>query len=919
MRISYKAALVQCPGWGRECPPHALACLAAYVRAKSSHKVFCFDFNNRFYHSVAKERPLWDDKDLYSMWEDVPAVEKLLKDNTALVNGYAEEILATGARVVSFTTHTTSFRFSLALAEIIKRREPETIVIFGGPQCSRSQAGLELAKNPWVDATVTCEGEEILLKILDAAAAGEGLPHVPGMIINKGPGSPPLDCGEGRVICDINELPFADYSDFAGDISAKRYNSPSRLEIFDSRGCPTRCRFCSEWQFWKKYRQMKGERIYSEIEHQMEKYPGVDHFYFIGSLVNGNPAELEKFCDLAISGRPRFSWEGQAAVTGHMTPRLISKMARAGCRWLGIGIEAGSPRVRNKMGKRFSNKTALGMFRDIRACGIKAQANFMFGIPGETRADFRETTRFLVDSRPYLDSVLASQSFCVLDKHTTLYRDAKLFGIENREHHIYWSSQKGKNSYPERFRRYDEFCKLALFLGLPEISGVKRTKPDKWLLLGDYYFHRSLFKKALTCYRRSHKTENFRQTALSKITECSARLKKTIFSPPPRASVTASRITPEANSTLNNGELLGEKIIMGSTPPLVTIGAHMSCNADCVFCQKDELPHFSLELYKELFEHKMPAFLSRAEKISFVGFGELLRMRDIGDFLGHINRTLPFNWKILTTNGTLLDENIRRRILDGSYSLQISLHTADPAVHRRLTRLADFSRIVKNIEQLVNLRLAHNRQENLHISMVSVLTSANIDGVCGLLDLAASTGVQELRFEYMTIFRPEHAGMSCFFKQERANEAIRKAMRRYEEIRGYSRLAVKFPPLFDGPDPAGRGNGAGGGEDRRCEDPWRHIYVESQGTVLPCCFWGSHIGDIRHTPIEDIWNAETYRQLRASLSLNRPGEACSHCIKRKGFEVNNILCHITARPENRKRILERIGPLLAGRARPGIG
>ena len=64
-----KVALIQCPGWGRECPPYALACLAAYVR-KAGFSAQCFDLNNAFYRGTPDMRKMWDDKDYYAFWEN---------------------------------------------------------------------------------------------------------------------------------------------------------------------------------------------------------------------------------------------------------------------------------------------------------------------------------------------------------------------------------------------------------------------------------------------------------------------------------------------------------------------------------------------------------------------------------------------------------------------------------------------------------------------------------------------------------------------------------------------------------------------------------------------------------------------------------------------------------------------------------
>lgn len=262
--------------------------------------------------------------------------------------------------------------------------------------------------------------------------------------------------------------------------------------------------------------------MYREISYQVKKYPNVDYFYFIGSLLNGNIKALSDFCDLVIKNGLRIRWLGQPIIRKEMTREFLQKMRMAGCEWLGYGIESGSQKIVDKINKKFSIKLAEKVLRDTHDAGIIVQANFMFGIPGETEEDFKETLDFLRRNRDSMDSVMASQSFCVIDKDTYLYNHPEEFAIKDREHHLYWEATG--NTYPERFRRYEEFCKLALSLGIPETSGVLRVKPDKWRLLGDYYLYKKEYSKAIDCFHKALEIESQEDSILEKINQCQRRL-----------------------------------------------------------------------------------------------------------------------------------------------------------------------------------------------------------------------------------------------------------------------------------------------------------------------------------------------------------------------------------------------------------
>jgi radical SAM superfamily enzyme YgiQ (UPF0313 family) len=518
-----KIALVQCPGWGRDCPPYAMALLSAILR-RESHDVFCFDINHALYCSSPEGyRKFWDDKDLYTFWSTQDLVVKFLEDNRKMLEFQIEQILNTQARIIGFTVHFSSLLVSLEVASRIKEKDKDRIIVFGGPDCCRQLRGLEVIKNEAVDVVNVGEGDLSILELVKQVENEGKISFIKGTLIKNN--GTVIDCGDAEIVVDLDSLPFPDYSDFTDEILSGFYRQPERLEILDSRGCITRCHFCSEWQFWKRFRSMSGERMFEEIYFQINKFPNVDYFYFIGSLLNGNIKALSEFCDLVNKNGIKIRWLGQAVIRKEMNGELLKKMRKAGCEWLGYGIESGSERVLKKVNKRFSVKLAEQVLKDAHEAGIQVQANFMFGIPTETEDDFIKTLDFLKRNRDNMDSILASQSFCVIDKDTYLYNNPEEFGITDREHHLYWET-KDNNTYPERFRRYEEFCKLALSLGIPETSGVLRVKPDKWVLLGDYYLYKKDYSHAIDCFQKSLELESINNAILEKINQCQQQLQK---------------------------------------------------------------------------------------------------------------------------------------------------------------------------------------------------------------------------------------------------------------------------------------------------------------------------------------------------------------------------------------------------------
>jgi len=513
-----KLAFVQAPAWGRDCPPYTMCFFKALLRQKG-HRAYLFDLNNALYHTSSQNlRKMWDDKDYYTHWESLELVSAFIAANKRLVDFYVDKILKTDSPIIGFTVHFSSVWASLEIARRIKERDPGRIVIFGGPDCSRQQKGDFLIQQDCVDIVVHGEGEGPLFEIINRVEDIKNIDSLKGCLILRGGNV--IDGGYSAGPEDLDSLPAPDYSDFKEDIIARMYRQPHRLDIFDSRSCPTRCHFCSEWQFWGKFRSKSGSKIYEEITQHIKDFPQVNYFYFIGSLMDGNIKVLDEFCNLVIANNLKIKWAGQAVIRPEMTKEFLQKMERAGCVWIGYGIESGSQRLIDKVNKRFSIKVASRVLEDTQKAGISIQANFMFGIPTETRQDFDQTLEFLKENRKYMDSILASQSFCVIDKGTYLYDHPEEFDIKGRGHHLYWDSNNGENNYPERSRRYEEFCQLALSLGVPETSGVLKNKPDKWQLLGDYFFYKRDYPAALENYLNALHHENMTKTLFAKLSQC---------------------------------------------------------------------------------------------------------------------------------------------------------------------------------------------------------------------------------------------------------------------------------------------------------------------------------------------------------------------------------------------------------------
>jgi len=307
---------------------------------------------------------------------------------------------------------TISYYRGTALIKEIRRRYPHIPTMAGGPHA------IELP--------------DTLIRYFDYVVCGEGeiasLDIVEGRIKDKGVVKRPN-------IDDINELPFPDFRHFID----KPYNW--ELEMFDNdikpvltlnstRGCPFSCMFCGVAN--TRFRGISSPNLVGYISDLVEKYD-TQGIYFREDNFTVQPKRVEQFCDILISENMNISWAAESRVK-NLSPKLIEKMARAGCVGLYIGVESGSERMLSYIRKGENRNDFLEKFPIIHASGITTYTTWIYGLPSETEEDRKENDKFIemlnpttVDTFVYL-GVPGSDFYKILD-HSKLYEFKETSGI----------------------------------------------------------------------------------------------------------------------------------------------------------------------------------------------------------------------------------------------------------------------------------------------------------------------------------------------------------------------------------------------------------------------------------------------------------------------------------------------------------
>ena len=427
-----------------------LGYLSAYLRERG-HQVEIFDLNTEMDVSFDYDEQKWNDKKF---------VEGFVSERKDKIDSLLAEIMGNNPEIIGFSVWATTRHFSLMLAKRIKQKYKDKLIVFGGPECSFT--GNDLISQEEVDVIVYGEGEGTFADIVEIYDKKRKIDFCPGALIKNNRDI--ADCGLRGEIENLDSLPFPDYTDF----SLFKYYSPYSISMAFYRGCLRRCVFCNCAITWKKFRSRTAKNIFDEMIYQYKKFPHLRKFEIDDTAINLNLPMISELCDLIIANGFRMRWGGSALVRREMDTELIRKMAKAGCNCLGFGLESGSQKVVDMMGKGFRIEDAERVMRDTYDAGIETILGIIIGFPGETEEDFRMTLEFIKRNKAFISKVNFPSECCIgcnsyMKNHPEKF-DAVL---EPNNEGNNWYSKDGSNTHEIREKRIETFNKFLNVLGVP--------------------------------------------------------------------------------------------------------------------------------------------------------------------------------------------------------------------------------------------------------------------------------------------------------------------------------------------------------------------------------------------------------------------------------------------------------------------
>lgn len=180
-------------------------------------------------------------------------------------------------------------------------------------------------------------------------------------------------------------------------------------DLMSSRGCPYRCEFCCHSVLAKqvsglgKYlRRRSPESVVQELEWAKEHFPTVNRIRFWDDVFPAvNMSWLEEFSRLYRERVGLPFWCYTYPTTSR--PEILELLYDAGLRYLGMGIQSGSERVRTEVFNRPSKTgTIIEAGQNFSQFDIHPEYDLICDNPFENEADYLETLEVMLGlPRPF--------------------------------------------------------------------------------------------------------------------------------------------------------------------------------------------------------------------------------------------------------------------------------------------------------------------------------------------------------------------------------------------------------------------------------------------------------------------------------------------------------------------------------------
>lgn len=338
-------------------------------------------------------------------------------------------------------------KYALEVSEFVKEYNKNIPVIWGGVHPTFMPR--QTLENKNIDIVVIDEGDITFLELIKALDQKRSLKDILGIAYKDGAG---IQINKKRsLIEDLDSLPDLPYN----LIDVTKYygfdlDGGSSITMSTSRGCPFKCNFCYETNFYgNSFRAYSAKRTIEMIKNVIQKY-NVKNIFFQDDNFATNIKRLKDIVYGILEEKLNVKW-GLLGVRIDtlqvLDDTFLRDMARAGCINIDSGIESGSDRMLTLIKKGITVQQIIEVNKKLAQHSFKAKYTFICGFPSETEEELMASVGLATTL--VKDNKNAYTPFFIYTAYpgVELWEIAKQYGIDEPKKLEDWQSFDYENAY----------------------------------------------------------------------------------------------------------------------------------------------------------------------------------------------------------------------------------------------------------------------------------------------------------------------------------------------------------------------------------------------------------------------------------------------------------------------------------------
>ncbi len=346
----------------------------------------------------------------------------VILDQRTSPNFEAELDRAVGSETVIFGLSAITgeqVKYALRLSQLLKEKYPHIPLCWGGIHATLVPE--QTVRHPLIDYAVVGDGEYVFCELFERLRDGAPVGDLRGVVYKTDAGiasnAGELEVtergdrgaftfvrknGTADIIRDMDSLPPLPYHLIDFDKYSVFHLKDGRRSatLNTSRGCPYRCKFCSDPVINEgKWRGYSSKVVLEKVRHLYE-VQNVGMIYFQDDYF---PGSKKRFIEI-LKGLGEFDGDLKWSTLGVRADTLCKLsdeewelLARSGCHSLEIGIETGN----EKTLARINKAETIGEMREVNQklanYDIKVKYTLIVGFPFETKEEIMDSLRFAVE------------------------------------------------------------------------------------------------------------------------------------------------------------------------------------------------------------------------------------------------------------------------------------------------------------------------------------------------------------------------------------------------------------------------------------------------------------------------------------------------------------------------------------------